>query len=452
MAQLMLAVEDPATGQPITSVPDAGPADVDKAVRAAAGAWPAWRAADRHTALMSCAVVVEEASAVLAPVLTEEQGKPLREAEAEFAKAAARFRYFARLRLEPQVAVDGRVEVHRRPLGPVAAITPWHLPVQLAAAKLAPAFAAGNTVVLKPSPRTPLTTLHLGRMLAEVLPPGVLTVLTGQDPLGEYLVSHPGIRQITFTGSVPTGKQVAAAAAAALKRLTLELGGNGPAIVLPGTDPAAIAKSLFWSAFANCGQIGMAVKRVYAVGSAYDGVVEALAALAEKVVVGDGRTPGTQMGPVNNRPRYDHVIALTEEARADGARVVTGGRLDGPGYFFAPAILAEAHDGMRVVSEEQFGPVLPIVRCSTVDEAVGLANDRSPGSRGSVWSTDEERAAEVARRLECGTVWVNEHLAPPFGKPFAGSRQSGLCGSWGIEGNTEPFVVHRPPPGPRLVL
>ncbi|WP_410665616.1 aldehyde dehydrogenase family protein [Amycolatopsis sp. lyj-84] len=400
MDRPMLAVEDPATGQRITTVPDAGPVDVDKAVRAASRAWPAWRATDRHAALASCAVVVEEAAAVLAPVLTEEQGKPLREAKAEFARAAARFRYFARLRLEPQIVGDG----------PVAAITPWNFPVQLAAAKLAPAFAAGNTVVLKPSPRTPLTTLHLGRMLAEVLPPDVLTVLTGQDPLGERLVAHPGIRKVDFTGSVPTGKHVAAATAPGSKRLALELGGNDPAIVLPGTDPAVIAKRLFWSAFANCGQIRVAVKRVYAVGSAYDGVVEALSAFAETVVVGDGRTPGTQLGPVNNRPRYDHVIELTEEARADGARLVTGGRLDGPGYFFAPAILAGAHDGMRVVREDQSGPVLPIVRCSTVDEAVGLANATPSGLSGSVWGPDEERAAGIAARLDCGTAWVNEHV------------------------------------------
>ncbi|WP_410604265.1 aldehyde dehydrogenase family protein [Amycolatopsis sp. lyj-90] len=396
----MLAVEDPATGQRITTVPDAGAADVDKAVRAAARAWPAWRDTDRHAALASCAVVVEEAAEVLAPVLTEEQGKPLREAKAEFASAAARFRYFARPGREPLVVGDG----------PVAAITPWNFPVQLAAAKLAPAFAAGNTVVLKPSPRTPLTTLHLGRMLAEVLPPDVLTVLTGRDPLGERLVAHPGIRKVDFTGSVPTGKHVAAAAAPGSKRLALELGGNDPAIVLPGTDAAVIAKRLFWSAFANCGQIRVAVKRVYAVGSAYEGVVEALAAFAETVVVGDGRTPGTQLGPVNNRPRYDHVIDLTEQARADGARLVTGGRLDGPGYFFAPAILAGAHDGMRVVREDQSGPVLPIVRCSTVDEAVGLANATPSGLSGSVWGPDEERAAGIAARLGCGTTWVNEHV------------------------------------------
>ncbi|MEU3767233.1 aldehyde dehydrogenase family protein [Amycolatopsis keratiniphila] len=405
----MLAVEDPATGQRITTVPDCGPAEVDKAVRAAAVASPAWRAADRRAALMSCAVVVEEAAPVLAPVLTEEQGKPLREAEAEFAGAAARLRYFAGS--QPESRVSGN--------GPVAAITPWNFPVQLAVAMLASAFAAGNTVVLKPSPRTPLTTLHLGRMLAEVLPPGVLTVLTGQDPLGEFLIAHPAIRQVAFTGSAETGKRMAAAPE--WRQLALELGGNDPAIVLPGTDPAAIAERLFWSAFANCGQIGVAVERVYAVGPVYDGVVEALAAMAAEVVVGDGRTPGTQIGPVNNRPRHDRVTGLTDEARASGARIVTGGPLDGPGYFFAPAILAEAHDGMRVVTEEQFGPVLPVVRCSTVDEAVGLANATAPGLCGSVWGADEEHAAEVATRLACATVRVNEHRA---GEPFAGSRWS----------------------------
>lgn len=408
----MLAVEDPATGQRITAVPDCGPAEVDKAVRAAAGAWPAWHASDRHAALTSCAVVVEEAAPVLAPVLSEEQGKPLHEAEAEFAVAASRFRNFAGSRPEP----------HADSGGPVAAITPWNFPVQSAAAKLAPAFAAGNTVVLKPSPRTPLTTLHLGRMLAQVLPPGVLTVLTGRDPLGEYLVAHPGIRRVDFTGSAVTGKRMAAAPE--WRRLTLELGGNDPAIVLPGTDPAAIAERLFWSAFANCGQTGVAVERVYAVGPVHDAVVEALAAVAARVVVGDGRTAGTQLGPVNNRPRYDRVTGLTEEARADGARLVTGGPLDGPGYFFAPAILAGAHDGMRVVTEEQFGPVLPVVRCSTVDEAVGLANATAPGSCGSVWGTDEEYAAGIAARLGGPTVRVNAHPAMSVDGPFAGSRWS----------------------------
>ncbi|MFI9455827.1 aldehyde dehydrogenase family protein [Amycolatopsis sp. NPDC052450] len=373
-----LAVENPATGRPITTVPDDGPADVGKAVRAAVEAWPAWRVSDRHAALMSCAVVVEEVAPVLAPVLTEEQGKPLREAKGEFAEAAARFRYFAGVRA-------GSLLVGH---GPVAAIMPWSFPVRLAAAELASSFAAGDTVVLTPSPHTPLTTLHLGRMLAEVLPPGVLTVLTGRDPLGERLAAAPGLR-----------------------RPAPEPGGNDPAIVLPGTDPALIAERLFWSAFTNCGQLCTAVKRVYAVESAYDGVVEALAALAAKVVVGDGRTPGTQIGPVNNRPRHDHVTGLTEGARSDGARIVTGGPLGGPGYFFAPAIVAEAHDGMRVVAEEQFGPVLPVVRCSTMDEALGLANATAPGLRASVWGTDEEHAVEVATRLEYGTVWVNEHMA-----------------------------------------
>ncbi|RSN63362.1 aldehyde dehydrogenase [Amycolatopsis sp. WAC 04182] len=412
----MLAVEDPATGQRITAVPDCGPAEVDKAVRAAAEAWTAWHVSDRHAALTSCAVVVEEAAPVLAPVLSEEQGKPLHEAEAEFAGAASRFRYFAGLRPGPRADADG----------PVAAITSSNFPVQSAVAKLAPAFAAGNTVVLKPSPRTPLTTLHLGRMLAQVLPPGVLTVLTGHDPLGEHLVAHPGIRRVDFTGSAGTGKRLAAASVPEWRRLTLELGGNDPAIVLPGTDPAAIAERLFWSAFANCGQIGVAVERVYAVGSVHDGIVEALAAVAARVVVGDGRIPGTQLGPVNNRPRYDRVTGLTDEARADGARIVTGGPLDGPGYFFAPAILADAHDGMRVVSEEQFGPVLPVVRCSTVDEAVGLANATAGGLCGSVWGADEEYAAEVAARLGSGTVRVNAHLAMSVDGPFAGSRWAAL--------------------------
>ncbi|GLZ35214.1 aldehyde dehydrogenase [Lentzea sp. NBRC 105346] len=443
----MLAVENPATGQVFDHVPDQGPPDVDAAVRVATAAWTSWRSTDRTPFLQACAAAITTG---LARMLTLEQGKPLREAEAELTRAKARFQYFADLVVEPLVLTDNeheRIEVRRRPLGPVAAITPWNFPVQLAIAKIAPALAAGNTVVLKPSPHTPLTTLHIGRLFAEVLPPGVLTVLTGGDDLGRHLVAHPGIRKVNFTGSVDTGSEVASVAARDLKRLTLELGGNDPAIVLPDADVAAIADKLFWSVFANCGQICMSVKRVYAVSDVHDALVEALTERAKQVVVGDGLDPATHIGPVNNRPQLRRVTELVEQAGQHGARVLTGGPVDRPGNFFAPAILTEARNGMRIVDEEQFGPALPIVRCSTVDEAVDLANDTSFGLCGSVWGTDLDQAADVAGRLECGTAWVNEHMRMDFGEPFAGSKSSGLGvsgGRWGIEGNTDPFVVHLP--------
>ncbi|MFB7493318.1 aldehyde dehydrogenase family protein [Streptomyces sp. NPDC056161] len=446
-------VVNPATGRVWAQAPDCGRDLLDEAVAAAEGAWPGWRADPeaRGAALTAGAAAVREAADDLAPVLTGEQGKPLREARAEVLHAAARLEHAAGLRAEPVVITDTpeeTVEVRRRPLGPVAAIAPWNFPVQLAAAKIAPALAAGNTVVLKPSPYTPLSTLLLGRVLARALPPGVLNVVSGRDPLGAWLAAHPGIRKVNFTGSVATGKHVAASAAADLKRLTLELGGNDAAIVLPDADVETVADRLFWSAFANCGQICMAVKRVYAPAERYEEVVEALAVRAARTVVAAGTDPAAQLGPVANRPQFGRVAELVSDALAHGARAAAGGRaLDRAGYFFAPTVLAGVSDGVRIVDEEQFGPALPVIAYADVDEAVDRANHTRYGLCGSVWGTDLDRAEAVAERLECGTVWINRHLQMSFDEPFAGTKWSGLGvsgGPWGVHSHTEPFVLHRP--------
>jgi acyl-CoA reductase-like NAD-dependent aldehyde dehydrogenase len=340
--------------------------------------------------------------------------------------------------------------VHWRPVGPVAAIAPWNFPLQLGAAKAAPALAAGCTVVLKPSPHTPLATLAMGRVLAGVLPPGVLNVVAGADPLGERLAAHPGIRKINFTGSVATGKHVAATAAPDLKRLTLELGGNDAAIVLGDADVDAVADGLFWSAFANCGQICMAVKRVYAPTDLYDDLVDALAERAAKAAVGDGMDPATQIGPIANRPQYERVRGLVAEALAGRAHAAAGGApLDRPGFFFAPTVLAGAEAGMRIVDEEQFGPALPVVRYRDDHEAVALANATPYGLCGSVWGADTGRAAAVAARLDCGTAWVNGHMRMTLDEPFGGTGHSGLGvsgGPWGVRAHCEPFVLHVPAP------
>ncbi|WP_103529578.1 aldehyde dehydrogenase family protein [Streptomyces sp. SM12] len=446
-------VVDPATGETFDEAPDLRPDELDAVVDRAHRAWPGWRAdpAARATALRAAADAVEAAGDDLARSLTREQGKPLAESGAEIARTAARLRYFAGLTPRTRRIDDGRPvhsEIRWRSLGPVAAIVPWNFPVQLAAAKFAPALAAGNTVVLKPSPFTPLTTRLLGSVLAAALPEDVLTVVTGREPLGARLASHPGIRHVTFTGSVPTGRAVAGAAAASLARVTLELGGNDAAVLLDDVDVDRIADRLFWAAFRNCGQVCMAVKRVYVPARLHGAVVDALADRARTVTVGAGLDPDTRLGPVSNAPQLARVERVVGQALADGARAAAGGRrLEGPGYFFAPTILTDVPSGSPVVTEEQFGPVLPVLRYRSLDEAVDAANGTGFGLGGSVWGTDPDRAGAVADRLECGTAWINHHAELSLAQPFAGVKNSGVGvagGAWGLYGNLRPFVVHRP--------
>ncbi|RPE38633.1 acyl-CoA reductase-like NAD-dependent aldehyde dehydrogenase [Streptomyces sp. Ag109_O5-1] len=447
------AVVDPATGETFDEAPDQQPDELDAVVDRSHRAWHGWRAdpAARTTALRVAADAVETAGEDLARLLTREQGKPLAESYAEIARTTARLRYFADLAPTTRRITDGRPvhsEIRWRPLGPVAAIVPWNFPLQLAAAKFAPALAAGNTVVLKPSPFTPLATRLLGSVLAAALPEDVLTVVTGREPLGARLASHPGIRHVTFTGSVPTGRAVAEAAAASLARVTLELGGNDAAVLLDDVEVDRIADRLFWAAFRNCGQVCMAVKRVYAPARLHGEVVEALAQRAKTVVVGAGLDPETRLGPVNNAPQLARVEQVTRRALADGARAAAGGhRLDGPGYFFAPTILTDVPPSSPVVTEEQFGPVLPVLPYRSLGEAVDAANGTGFGLGGSVWGTDLDRAEAVADRLECGTAWINHHAELSLAQPFAGVKNSGVGvagGPWGLYGNLRPFVVHRP--------
>ncbi|MFE7346204.1 aldehyde dehydrogenase family protein [Streptomyces griseus] len=444
-------VLDPATGEDFDEAPDQRAEELDAVVGRAHEAWPGWRAdpAARTTALLAAADAVEAAGSRLAPLLTREQGKPLPESYAEVARTAARLRHFAAAAPETRTIADGRPghsEIRWRPLGPVAAIVPWNFPLQLASAKFAPALAAGNTVVLKPSPCTPLATRLLGSVLSAALPEGVLSIVTGQEPLGERLASHPGIRHVTFTGSVPTGRAVAAGAAPGLARVTLELGGNDAAILLDDVEVERIADRLFWAAFRNCGQVCMAVKRVYAPARLRSRVVEALAERAKSVVVGAGLDPGTELGPLNNAAQLARVERYTARALADGARAVAGGhRLDRPGYFHAPTVLADVPPDSPVVTEEQFGPVLPVLSYGSLDEAVEAANATRFGLGGSVWGTDLDRAEAVADRLECGTAWINHHAELSLAQPFAGIKESGVGvagGPWGLYGNLRPFVVH----------
>ena len=446
-------VIDPATGEEFARAPECSRAQLDSAMAAAARAGRAWSAdeAGRVAGLHAMADAIDKEAEELAGLLTAEQGKPLSAARFEISETTRWLRAAAALDLSPQTILDdgsSRAQVRRRPIGVVAAITPWNYPLLLAGWKLGPALRAGNTVVLKPSPYTPLATLRLGEIVNEVLPPGVVSVVSGGDALGGWMTAHPAVGKISFTGSVATGKAVMAAAAPDLKRLTLELGGNDAAIILADADPEAIGKGLFWGAFINCGQICAGIKRVYVPEALHDAVVDVLAERARRVRVGPGTQDGVHLGPIQNRPQFDRVRGLVADALADGASAAAGGAaLDGPGYFFAPTILTGAREGMRIVDEEQFGPAVPVLTYRTVDEAVERANATRFGLSGSVWGTDLDRATDVAARLDCGTAFVNDHLALDPGLPFGGSKESGLGvenGPWGLEEFTQLQVVHRP--------
>ncbi len=448
-------VLNPATNEVHARAPECSRDELEAAMSAAAAAFPAWRAdeAARREALSSAARLLKEAAAELGPEITAEQGKPLGEARYEALAGADWLRYHASLEIPREVIQDDErafVEVVHRPLGVVAAITPWNFPVSSACMKIAPALLAGNTVVLKPSPFTPLATLRLGELLRPILPPGVLNIVSGSDMLGAWMTEHPAVRKISFTGSVATGKRVAAAAAPDLKRITLELGGNDPAIVLDDADVDAVADGIFWGAFANSGQICSAIKRVYVPGSLHGALVDALADRARSVKVCDGREKGARLGPISTRPQFGRVSELVEEALAAGARAaVGGGPLEGPGNFFAPTVLTDVEDGARIVDEEQFGPALPVVAYRDLDDAVARANHTHFGLAGSIWSADPERATEVASRLECGTAWINTHLIQGPSQPFGGAKWSGIGvenGRWGLAGFCEIQTLYRARP------
>jgi acyl-CoA reductase-like NAD-dependent aldehyde dehydrogenase len=450
MVQSAFDVVNPSTGEVFAHAVEYSPAQLDEVMALAASAQRSWAAlgGERRQAMNKAADAVEGAVDRIADVLTAEQGKPLSLARREVAGVAGRLRYFAGLDLAPDVLDDGRVEVRHRPVGVVAAITPWNFPVGLAGWKLAPALRAGCAVVLKPSPFTPLSTVLLGEVLNGVLPAGVVNVVTGGDQLGAQMVSHPVPRKVSFTGSVRGGIAVNTAAAADLKRVTLELGGNDPAIVLDDADPDAIAAGLFWGAFINTGQACAAVKRVYVPEHRRHELVEALAAIAGSVRVGDPTAEGTQLGPLTTRPQFDRVAELVEDALAHGAKAASGGvAVDGPGYFYEPTVLTDVDDGVRVVDEEQFGPVLPVVGYRNLDDAIRRANATDFGLGSSVWTSDPERGVEVAGRIEAGMTWVNAHPVSSVEHPFGGVKHSGLGVENGIEGLrsfTDMHLVVRP--------
>jgi acyl-CoA reductase-like NAD-dependent aldehyde dehydrogenase len=443
-----MEVLNPATEEVLSTCPRASKAQLDEAVAAAKAAFPAWAATpidERRKALVAIADVIQANVADLGRILTQEQGKPLQDAMGEAFGASAFFRYFATLDLPAQVIEDSpekKVEVRRRPLGVVGAIVPWNFPLILMAFKVPAALLAGNTVVLKPAATTPLATLKIAELVKDLLPAGVLNVIADANDLGGEITKHPDIRKVSFTGSTETGKKVMAGAAEALKRITLELGGNDAGIVLGDVNPAETAPKIFNAAFQNSGQVCIAMKRVYVHESIYDAMCDELGKLAEAAVVGDGLQQGVQIGPLQNKTQYEKVLGYIEAGRRDGKIVAGGAPHDGKGYFIRPTIVRDIEDGSPLVDEEQFGPVLPLIKIKDGEDALKRANNSSYGLGGSIWSKDLEAAYDLATRMDTGTVWINKHadLAPNV--PFGGAKMSGVGTELGEAGLAEFTQAH----------
>lgn len=438
-------VVNPANEEVIGQVPDCGQAELDKAVAAARAAFKTWSKRpieERRAVIQKISGAIKENADELMRLLTSEQGKPHAQATGEIYGAAGMAAAQSTLDLDDEINEDSDARLSRTrrvPVGVVGGIVPWNFPVMMAIQKVVPALLSGCTIVLKPSPFTPLATLRIMELIADAVPAGVLNVITGGDDLGPLITAHPDIDKITFTGSTATGKRVMETASKDLKRITLELGGNDASIVLPDADVKKVAEQLFWSSFTNAGQICVAAKRIYIHEDIYDELSAAIAEYAKGVKVGDGAEQGTAVGPIQNKKQYERVLELIQDAKDHGYKFLVGGDHDPnvPGYYVPITILDNPPEDARIVAEEQFGPVMPLMKFATVDEAIARANASDYGLAGAVWTNDPDEGVRVAEQLETGTVWVNEFLhLSPFA-PFGGHKQSGFGAEYGKEGLLE---------------
>jgi acyl-CoA reductase-like NAD-dependent aldehyde dehydrogenase len=446
-------VINPATGEVFAAAARADETILNDAVAAAQRAFPAWAAtslSERAALMHELADALEARGDEIAHLVVMEQGQTLAEARDETPVGVALLRYMAdHVDYAPKVLRsdgDTRIVEHRLPLGAVATITPWNVPIKLLLVKLVPALFAGNTVVTKPAGTTPLSTCLLAEIWNEILPPGVFNVICDDNDLGGALTANPGIAKIGFTGSTATGMKVMASAAGTLKRLTLELGGNDPALVLDDVDPVEAARRIFPVAMDNAGQICLAAKRIFVPAGMYDEFCAEMARLADATVVGDGLDPATTMGPIQNAAQYAKALDYLDDARASGTIIAGGEAGDGPGYFVRPTIVRDIPDNARLVREEQFCPVLPILSYDDLGDAVDRANSTEYGLSATVWGRDLDRAFAIAMRLEAGTVWVNQHHAFAFDVTARGAKYSGLGGEFGAEGfdaYTQAYVVNQ---------
>lgn len=440
-----LDVVNPANEEVIGQVPACGKAELDRAVAAAREAFKSWKKTsfeERQAACMAISGAIKENADELYRLLTSEQGKPHGQAKGEIFGAAGLAAAQSTLKLEDVVSEDSDVRLSRTrrvPVGVVGGIVPWNFPMMMAIQKIVPALMSGCTIVLKPSPFTPLTTLRMAELIADKVPAGTVNIITGEDSLGPLITAHPDIDKITFTGSTATGRKIMEGASADLKRITLELGGNDASIVLPDADPKKVAEQLFWSSFSNAGQICVAAKRIYIHEDIYDELSQAIADYAKTVVVGDGAQQGTGVGPIQNKKQYERVLELIQDAKDNGYKFLTGGDKDpsGTGYYVPITILDNPPEDARIVAEEQFGPIMPLMKFSTEEEVIQRANNSDYGLAGAVWTGNPDKGVEIAEQLETGTVWINEYLhISPFA-PFGGHKQSGFGAEYGLDGLKE---------------
>ncbi|MDP7325885.1 MAG: aldehyde dehydrogenase family protein [Qipengyuania citrea] len=440
-----LEVLNPATEQVVGRVPSCGKEELDSAVAAARRAFTQWKkttAEERQQVVQGIAAAIKENADELYRLLTSEQGKPHAQAQQEIYGAAGLAAAQSTLTLDDVINQDDETRLSRTrrvPVGVVGGIVPWNFPIMMAIQKIVPALVAGCTIVLKPSPFTPLTTLRVAELIKDVVPAGTVNIITGEDTLGPLITEHPDIDKITFTGSTATGKKIMEGASGDLKRITLELGGNDASIVLPDADVQKVAEQLFWSSFSNAGQVCIAAKRIYIHEDIYDDLSKAIADYAKTVVVGDGSQQGTGVGPIQNKKQYERVLDLIQDAKDNGYKFLTGGDKDpsGTGYYVPITILDNPPEDARIVAEEQFGPVMPLMKFASVDEVIERANNSEYGLAGAVWTKDTDKGVEIAEQLETGTVWINEFMQlSPFA-PFGGHKQSGFGAEYGIDGLKE---------------
>src|SRR4051812_38680190 len=444
-----IEVVNPATEETVASVPSADAADVDLAVETAKRAFPEWAATDvekRAHILADAAALIEERAKDLAALLTSEQGKPILEARGEVTHLAHGVRYYAEAATKvrgvhqelPSAFGPAYGQVLRRPLGVCVAITPYNFPLTLLGTKVAPALVSGNTVVAKPAATTPLATLEVARIFAEAgVPDGVLNVVTGRGAdVGDALVGHPDVRRVAFTGSTAVGRHVMEVAGPLLKRVTLELGGSDPVIVCEDADVEAAVKAVIIGRYWNAGQACLGCKRVFVHESVHDEFVAQLVERVERYEPGDGTVkaekPRLRMGPIHTRAGRDELLAQIEDS---GGEVLTGGGTGGhdKGFFLEPAVIAEPRPDSRVMREEVFGPVLPVLRYSDFDEAIARANDTPYGLGSSIWTHDVRKIHRAARDVDAGMTWVNQIHYGYDELPFGGIKDSGFGKEHGLE-------------------
>ena len=439
-------VENPFNQEIITHVPDSDKNDIDKAVSAAKTAYKDWHimsAGDRRDLMRELATKSRESSKELAKTISMEMGKPLPEALDEIDTIADFLEYYGELSRDEVGRIVAPVEmktmslVRYESVGVVGCIIPWNYPLALMGWKLAPALAAGNTVVMKPSEITPLSILHWCRIIDSVLPPGVINVVTGYgQSAGEPIVRHPDVPVVTFTGSVVTGKKIASLAADNLKKVSLELGGKDPMIICDDADIEIAAQGASWGGFVNAGQVCTSIERVYVFESVIDQFTEAIIEEAKKVVLGNPMDPNTDIGPMASKAQQEKAIQKVEQAVSDGARLLAGGNVPKDfenGYFYQPTVLDKIKPNMEIVTEETFSPVLPIQKVSSIEEAIQQSNDSIYGLGCSIFTNDIDRALTAADDIKSGTVCINSPLMENIAAPFGGMKQSGIGREHGKE-------------------